>query len=140
MPRPETDREIQPAMVSDGNCCFIADARRRRPRSGYTVLTPLIPLPSNTDLLVAPPSVPSSLPSVPLIQQQETLQLLQAGRWVELASSQSVQQYLQHHCPVCYQWCADAVGLKHHMAHVHSSWLASRGRHANICLRPSVVP
>ena len=82
--------------------------------------------PPNAALPVDPTSVPNSPPSVPLIQQQETLQLLQAGRWVELASNRNVQQYLQHHCPVCYQWCADAVGLKHHMAHVHSSWLASR--------------
>ena len=76
MPRPETDRETQPAMVSDETAASLPTPDVAAPGAA-TVLTPL---PSNTDLPVASTSIPSSLPSVPLIQQQETLQLLQAGR------------------------------------------------------------
>ena len=122
MPHTETACEIQPMMGSDETAASLPITDVAAPAA--TTVRELQP--PNAALPVDPTSVPNSPPSVPLTQQQETLQLLQAGRWVELASNRNVQQYLQHHCPVCYQWCADAVGLKHHMAHVHSSWLASR--------------
>ncbi|CAE7215822.1 Pol, partial [Symbiodinium sp. CCMP2456] len=63
---------------------------------------------------------------VPLIRRPEVLQKLQARQWVDLASDAVIQQYLFHHCPVCFQWCADAVGLKHHLAHAHASWLETK--------------
>ena len=47
--------------------------------------------------------------ALPLIERQEILQRLQEGQWVSLACDTTVQQYLMHHCPVCFQWWADAL-------------------------------
>ena len=73
-----------------------------------------------------PASQAVSDPGVPLIRRPEVLQKLQAHQWVDLARDAVVQKYLLHHCPVCFQWCADAVGLKHHLAHAHASWLETK--------------
>ena len=68
--------------------------------------------------LICPWPRPVSPALSPLFLSFSNRRRCSSCKLVELASNQS--------CPVCYQWCADAVGLKHHMAHVHSSWLASR--------------
>ena len=70
------------------------------------------------------PESPETLPStsLPLQDWPVVTQHLQAGTWTQLLECSEVQQYLQHHCPICMQWAATPNGLKCHMTNQHEEW------------------
>ncbi|CAE7307189.1 unnamed protein product [Symbiodinium sp. CCMP2592] len=104
---------------------FFRNRRGGLPRTAVRDNTPSHPqdVASDVSSALVPVTIPAPAIDAPLIQRPEVLKMLSEGSWVTLASDSSVQKTLQHHCPVCFQWCADATGLKHHLAHAHASWL-----------------
>ena len=67
-----------------------------------------------------PEPVPTT--SLPLQEWPMVKRNLQAGSWTHLLECPEVQQYLQHHCPICMQCAATPNGLKCHMTNQHEEW------------------
>ena len=61
---------------------------------------------------------------MPLLQWPGVQAKLREGRWTDLLLDNHVQEYLQHHCPVCYQWMATAASIKCHLTVQHAEWTA----------------
>ena len=47
---------------------------------------------------------------------------LRHGRWTQLLHDAHVREYLQHRCPVCYQWLATTTSIKYHLTVQHPEW------------------
>ncbi|CAE7475477.1 Pol [Symbiodinium sp. CCMP2592] len=43
-------------------------------------------------------------------------------RWTDLLEKPEIQSYLQHHCPLCYQWLATPTSIKYHLTMQHPEW------------------
>ena len=109
--RPVSDRKCPPASASH---CPQADSTLED-KSTTSVQQDKIDVP--------PPSPePEPNPSLPLQEWSMVKRHLQAGSWTQLLECPEVQQYLQHHCPICMQWAATPNGLKCHMTNQHKEW------------------
>ena len=61
---------------------------------------------------------------VPLQQWPIVQETIRRDRWADLLLNTSVQEYLQHHCPLCYQWLATPTSIKYHLTVQHPEWTA----------------
>ncbi|CAE6947708.1 unnamed protein product [Symbiodinium sp. CCMP2592] len=57
--------------------------------------------------------------AVPLRQRPIVLETLRLRRWTDLLEMTEIQTYLQHHCPLCYQWLAAPTSIKYHLTMQH---------------------
>ncbi|CAE7412177.1 unnamed protein product [Symbiodinium sp. CCMP2592] len=59
----------------------------------------------------------------PLISENQPVQeTLHTRQWTELLLKPDIQDYLQHHCPLCFQWLATTTSIKYHLTRQHSEW------------------
>ena len=61
---------------------------------------------------------------MPLQQWPIVQDTIRRGRWADLLLNASVQESLQHHCPLCYQWLATPTSIKYHLTVQHPEWTA----------------
>ena len=67
----------------------------------------------------------ASLPdrkNVPLIHMPEIVSLAQTEGWRGLVSNATVRCAAMHFCPLCNQWCVNAMGIKVHLQDQHPEW------------------
>ena len=82
---------------------------------------------SLTETRPAPVAAPDPAPSPtagnqPLQLWPSVQARIRAGRWSELPQDKQVQEYLRHHCPVCFQWVATTASIKSHLTKQHPEW------------------
>ncbi|CAE7535527.1 Pol, partial [Symbiodinium sp. CCMP2592] len=82
----------------------------------------VIPEPPVLDAPLQDSSTTPSHEAVPLHQQSHVLETLRARRWTDLLEKPEIYSYLQHHCPLCYQWLATPTSIKYHLTMQHPEW------------------
>ena len=73
----------------------------------------------------APPAEVSPA-DLPLLQWTKVKECLSNGQWTQLLQDDQARDYLQHRCPVCYQWLATTTSIKYHLTMQHPEWSAAQ--------------
>ena len=91
-------------------------------------LAPEAPCSSSTQ--VEPSVLPAEVSpaDLPLMQWTNVKECLSNSQWTQLLQDDQVREYLQHRCPVCYQWLATTTSIKYHltMTMQHPEWSAAQ--------------
>ena len=85
---------------------------------------PVSEAPCSTSTQVEPLPRPTeeSSADLPLMQWTSVQEHLRNSRWTQLLHDAHVREYLQHRCPVCYQWLATTTSIKYHLTVQHPEW------------------
>ena len=87
-----------------------------------TNLVPEAPCSTSTQVEPLPRPTAETSADLPLMQWPSVQEHLHHGRWTQLLHDAHVREYLQHRCPVCYQWLATTTSIKYHLTVQHPEW------------------
>ncbi|CAE7215921.1 unnamed protein product [Symbiodinium sp. CCMP2592] len=77
-----------------------------------------------------------SLRGLTSCQTNRIAPLRRATRWTDLLVKPETYSYLQHHCPLCYQWLATPTSIKYHLTMQHPEWKECQPCTMTLCADP----